>query len=148
MSKIVFQRRPTPDGPALFPYTLDDENKFESYKNFQPVVCTVKGSKHERSLPQLGTYWACCRKVAENRSDFRDEYAVDSSVRVELEFFDRDKVVVDRFGNVHVFYLSIAVDNLEHIDACKFFDRAFPLLAEMIGTTVELLIANCTKNRR
>ena len=147
MKELVLQKRKVGDEVAFFPLSLDDQEKSKAYKFNQPVTVKMKGSKHERSLKQLGTYWACCGAVAENHKQFRDMYEVDDQLRVDLEFYDKNRCRVGADGQLHVFYLSIAVANLEHIEACKYFDLAFDLMALWLGITRKMLIANCTRKQ-
>ena len=145
MKKLAMQPQRLNGQLVLVP--MCEEDKLAGYKINQPLVVTVKGSRKERSLVQLGTYWACCRVVSEQHRQFADDKEVDDQLRVNLEFYDKNRCRVDAAGNTHIFYRSIAVDNLEHVEACQYFDRAFDLMAEWLGITREMLIANCTKKQ-
>lgn len=147
MKELSMQPRIISGVLCLVPMNLDDEEKLKAYRINQPLVTSIKGSKKERSLKQLGTYWGCCNVVAENHHQFNSRNDVDDKLRVELEFFDKNRCLVGKDGQVHVFYRSIAVANLEHIEANKYFDRAFSLMADWLGITPALLIANCTRGQ-
>ena len=41
---------------------------------------------------------------------------------------------------------SISYERLPHLIACKFFDRAFPVMAKMIGVTTDELLKNAERN--
>jgi hypothetical protein len=49
-------------------------------------------------------------------------------------------------GITYVELRSISYAELSHIEACNFFDRAFPIMAKMIGVTTEKLLENAEKN--
>lgn len=147
MKKISVQPRQVGDEIAFFPMNLDDKEKARAFNLNQPLVAEIKGSKKERSLKQLGTYWACCRLVSENHQLFNDRNQVDDQLRVDLEFYDKDRCRVGADGQVHVFYLSIAIANLEWIEANKYFDLAFELMALWLGITVKMMIANCRRKQ-
>lgn len=124
------------------PYSLDDQDISSEFKPNQ--ICRVKvyGFKKERSLPQLNTFWACCQLVADNTEDqnwiTREKVAM--QVKVNLQFVDLNRSIVDSHGVFHSFYRSIAIKNLPHMESCRFFDRAFEVLAKKLGITVDKLI--------
>ena len=74
--------------------------------------------------------------VADNLDGMTKEY-VDFEVKVKLRHIKRFKVVN---GVTVVEVDSISYARLDHLEACGFFDRAFPVLAGMIGVTVDELM--------
>ena len=89
-------------------------------------------------------FWACCRTVAENTNDphWNSADKVAKQIKVGLQFVDMQKTIVDPQGNVHFHYRSIAFRNLGHMEACRFFERAWPIMAKKIGVTEEKLLQN------
>lgn len=128
----------------LKPYSKEDQENLENYKPFQILKGKLSGVKKPRSYRQLKAYWACCGTVAENSIDptWNTKKQVDFHCRVECKFYDPDLISVDSEGRVHFSYRSISYANLNHIEACDYFSRAFKLMAYKLGITVEELIKN------
>lgn len=87
---------------------------------------------------------ACCELVAENTEDttIDTKEKVKFKVKVELHFIDPGMIAVRPDGQVAFQYRSLSYQNLGHMEACRFFDRGFQLLADMIGTDVETITEN------
>jgi len=119
-------------GLFFLPFGDNDREKSKAYKLFQVVRCLVYGVKKERSLKQLNAYWATCGFVADNtdwpRWNTKDK--VDFQCRVGTNFIDPDLIVVKPDGSIHFSYRSIAFKNLEHIEACNYFDRAYGVMVD------------------
>jgi hypothetical protein len=111
------------------------------YKLFQKLKSKLYGFKKERSYRQLQTYWCAVKTVVDNLEGISKE-SVDFNCRVALDFRDPTKVAVRPDGAVQFSYRSISFANLGHMEACDYFNRAWPVLAKMIGITVEELLAN------
>ena len=75
--------------------------------------------------------------MAENREEFESKYDVDWQVRVDLQFYARRTV---QGNKMIVECRSISYAQLDHIEACRFFDRAFELMAGWLGVTVDELL--------
>ena len=125
----------------LWPYSEEDLDKLKDFHPNQLVRIKVYGTTKQRSLKQLKTYWRACKKVADNTEDFRwnDKDKTDFQCRVALHFVDPKCTVVRPDGAVQFKYRSIAYANLKHIEACRYFDRAFEIMALKIGIPVEEL---------
>lgn len=125
------------------------QKDFDKIKNGSTVKGILKNisDKNERSNLQLDLYWACCNEVAENLPDdfFSNDKIqvkitkeiVDEQIKIALKFYDFFMIVDN---TVHVKTKSISFDNLKHIEACGYFDKAFPALASMIEISTQDLI--------
>jgi len=119
-------------GLFFFPYNDDDREKSKTFKLFQIVRNQVYGIKKERSLKQLNTYWAACEFIGENTDwpRWNTKEKTDFQCRVGTHFVDPNLIVVKKDGSVHFSYRSIAFKNLEHIDACNYFDQAYGVMVD------------------
>ena len=109
------------------------------------------------------SFFACCQLVAENVKEYDFGHAkfadgehwntkekVAIQVKVALHFVDPNKTVVIN-NQVHFEYRSLSFENLHHMEACYFFDRAFELLGARIGMSADELVHNAKErmqNRR
>ena len=127
----------------LYPESVEDAEILANFTDNQIVRVKVYGTHKQRSVKQLGLYWACCKLVADNTENqhFNNKDKVNNQVRVALEFIDLNKSIVDKHGTFHPHYRSIAFKNLKHIEACNFFERAFELMANGLKITVDELVA-------
>ena len=127
-----------------------DMEKAKEHKPNQIVRLKVYGTEKERSIKQMNTYWACCSEVANNteRKRWNTKNKVDFQLRVELDFRDKEFIAVRPDGEIQFRYLSIAFKNLKHIEACNYFDRAFEVMAKVLGCTVEKLIEMAKSNMK
>ena len=128
---------------ALMPYSAEDAETLKAFKPNQPLRAKLQGTTKGRSLEQLRLFWVCCQVVADNSDgeDFDNKDQVANYVKRKLLFYDKDKsIVYDGVTVIH--WRSISFDNLAHMEACNFFDRAFPVLADLIGVTVDELLDN------
>ncbi len=127
---------------VLYPFSPEDQDELAGYHDNQVVRVKVYGTEKQRSLKQLRKYFATCAKVAENTDDFQwnTKNKVDFHCRVALHFVDDTVSAVRPDGTVVFSYRSISYDNLKHIDACRYFDRAFEIMAMKINSTVEKLL--------
>ena len=143
MKEIACQLRPEPCR-HLMPFSDEDSEVLKDYKDHQILKVRLSGFKKPRSLIQLKLFWACCRTVSENTEDqhWNTAEKVAFQIKVALQFVDMSRTIVDSKGNVHLWYRSIAFKNLGHMEACRFFDRAFPIMAKKIGISVDKLLKN------
>lgn len=132
------------NGKTFTPYTLQDEADTSEFKANQICRLQIYGAEKARSAPQLKMFWVLCKRVMENTGDqhWNTEEKVAGQVKVALNFIDLSKTFVDPQGNVHVHYRSISYKELKHMEACKFFDRAWPVLAGKLGISVDELLKN------
>lgn len=129
--------------PGVFQTMPMDMDKANAYHVNQIVELTVKGTRKARSILQMNTYWACCNTAAKqtDHKQWNTKEKVDFQCRVGLHFVNPDLIVVKPDGSILFSYRSIAVKNLNHIEACNYFDRALDLMAAFLGITVDKLIA-------
>lgn len=118
---------------------------FERIKEFKPnqiLRAKLYGAKKPRSVVQLNLYWKCCEIVAENLEGYTKE-DVDFEVKVKLRHIKAFKVIK---GVTYIEVDSIAFRNLDHLEACNYFDRAFPVMAKMLKVPVDRLLERATEN--
>ena len=129
------------------PYLDEDVETVKSFKDNKIFRVKVYGEVKERSLRQLGTYFSSCGFLAEQLSDHNNILSkgdIDFDVKTKVAkdnpwMIKRYKISGDKLW---VEPLSISFANLKHLEACKYFDKAFLIMAEMAGfDTVEEFIA-------
>lgn len=141
MKEIAFQ---IDDQYRFVPASAEELKKAKNYHRHQIVRAKVSGFKKPRSYLQLKMFWACCKIVADNTEDqyWNTKEKVAFQVKVALQFIDINKTIVDPSGYVHLHYRSISFQSLPHMEANKFFDHAWPIMAQKIGVTVDELLEN------
>ena len=132
MKEVVLQRH----YDYLTPFSIEDLDKIKEFFENQPIRAKLYGVKKPRSYKQLKTYWGGCHVVADNLDGATPE-EVDFDIKVQLRHIKRFKIVN---GVTIVEVDSISYSRLDHLEACNFFDRAFPVMAKMIGVTVDELM--------
>ena len=137
-----------------FPTPLSEESRemLKGFKENQIILGDFRGTTKERSITQMNTFFACCKYVADNVREYdlnhpkytdgsywntKDKVAF--QCKVALHFVDDSKTIVYK-NEIRFHYRSIAVKNLKHLEACRFFDRAFELLGLRIGMIVDDLV--------
>lgn len=127
---------------ALYPLSQEDLEILRNYKQNQILRCKLQGARKPRSLIQLRLYWALCQVVADNTENklWNTKEKVDFQCRVKQHFVDPDIVAIQPDGTVVFSYRSIAFINLGHIEACRYFDRAFEIMADFLGVDIDTLI--------
>ena len=130
MAKSAWQKVKLSGFECLVPLDKESEDKLSNYKMHEPVTGDFKGTLNPRSLSQLGLYWKACSVFSENTDnpDYNTKEKVDWRIRNKLQFFNYDLTMVVE-GRVTFEVRSISVNNLHHIEACKYFDNAFSLMA-------------------
>ena len=132
------------NGKTFFPYSDKDQEEARGFKPNQIVRLKCYGAEKPRSYIQLRLYWACAKTVSENHPQDLTRDDVDFEVKIKVA--KHYPSMIRRFksvdGTVFMEPISIAYRNMKHLEACNFFDRAFPIMAEMIGVTKEELLQN------
>ena len=126
---------------TLVPFSEEDSEALNDFKDNQIVRLKVTGTRKERSLKQLRTYFAACRLLSENTENgkWNTYKKVDWQLRNRLKFYDMSlTLVID--GNVQFKVRSISFKNLKHIEACDFFSRAYDLMAKYLDVDVDVFI--------
>lgn len=141
MKSILVQKRENGD---FRPFTEKDKDVADGYKKFQVVEFRpVKKNIPYRSLEQLRLYWALCTTISEHMIDdssWNTKDKVDLQCKIQLRFYDPDKTihVLQKDGSTKINFtpFSIAFENLNHIQACFYFDRAFDFMAEVMNISL------------
>jgi len=133
-------------GTYFIPYGDEAEEKSNGYKLHQILRAKLWGILKPRSVKQLNTYWSCCGLVAILLSDHNNILSKDDiDFEVKIRAGKKKPALIKRFKSVdgitYISYISIAFDNMKHLEACKFFDVGMPILAGMVGMTEEELVA-------
>ena len=144
-AQIRFAKDCGPFDRVYWPYTDEDKDNTKGYKINQCVTMKVSGSRKQRSIDQLNTYWKACSVVAEMRSDHygilsKEDIDFDTKIKVAK----KNPSMIKRFrsvdGIVYMEPISIAFDNMKHLEACRFFSVALLVMADSVGMTVDALI--------
>jgi len=128
----------------LHPFAPEDKEKLSSYKENQILNLKVTGCRKPRSHLQLKMLMGVLKAVVANTEDsnWNSMAKAKLSLKVALNYVVDGVLIVDKQGNIHVQYRSFSYEDLGHMDACKLFDRAWPILANVIGVTVDELLEN------
>lgn len=136
MSSIKHHQVKRVNGQTYYiPFCEAAKKKAKKYKHNQLVRFNPVGETDIRSPEQLRTYWAACNFTAERVDDpkWDNKDKVDVNCRFECELFNYDLAIYDNQNNlVYVPFLSIALENMEHLDACNYFNEAFQVMANKI----------------
>jgi hypothetical protein len=124
-------------GLFFLPFRDEDKEKSREFKLNQIVRAQIYGFKKERSLVQLNTYWSACGFIADSTEQIRwnTKEKVDFQCRVGTHFVNPDLVIVKSDGSVVFSYRSIAMKNLEHIEACNYISQAYGVLVDFWNAT-------------
>jgi len=146
MKEISFQKR---NGVAV-PYLPEDEEAWEEFRENQITKHKVTGTTKERSWQQLKMLHAAIKTIVENteNNNWNTMEKAKLSLKVALNYYDPGVIIVDAQGNIHMRYRSFGYQDLQHMEACKLFDRAWPILADVIGITVDELLQEARKDER
>jgi hypothetical protein len=141
--EIAFQKR---NGVPV-PFTDEDAATWQEYRENQITRHKVSGVRKERSWKQLKLLHACLKLVSSNTEskNWNTPEKAKLSLKVALHFVDENVIIVDRQNNVHFSYRSFGYESLPHMEANKLFDRAWPILAGVIGISVDELLAESEK---
>lgn len=144
MIDIACQIRKVAHVDVLVPYSDKDLELLKEYQSNQILRCKITGAEKPRSYEQLKMYWALCKVVSDNHP--QDLTPEDIDFEVKIKIAKHHPSMIRRFrsvdGTVFMEPISIAYANMKHLTACKFFDLAFPIMAEMIGVETEVLLSN------
>ena len=137
-------------GIFYLPFQDQDKETSKEFKLFQVVKTRIFGFKKERSLKQLGLYWNRCTHVAELLSDHENQYTKeDIDFEVKVKVAKKSPSLIKRFksvdGIVYMEPISIAFVNMQHLEACRFFPLAWPVMAKMINVSEEELLTMAKK---
>lgn len=130
-----------------------DSSRLAEFKLFQYLKSKLTGIKKERSLTQIGLYWAGCNFMAELLSEGANKFTGrDIDFQVKLRVADKKPAMIQHFemynGKLWIAPISIAFENLSHLNACNYFFIAWPIMAEMCGTDEETLVQEVKNNMK
>lgn len=133
-------------GYFLLPFDDDSKEKIKGFKLFQILKSKFWGVSKPRSVLQLNTYWACCKYIAVQTSDHENILSRnDVDFTVKMRVAKDNPGMIKRFkmidGIVYVEPISVAFQNMKHLEACHYFDKAFALMGDMVGKSADELIA-------
>ena len=138
MKEIAFQKR---NGIPV-PFADEDLEKWAEFRENQITRHKVSGVRKERSYQQLKMLIGCLKTVVKNteNQNWNSLEKAKLSLKVKLNYFDPGVVIVDTQGTVHMKYRSFGYGDLPHMEACKLFDRAWPILAGVLGISEDELL--------
>jgi len=129
---------------VLIPYSDEDKEALSEYYQNQILTLKVSGVEKPRSYDQLKLYFGCCDTVALNTEDpeWNSKEKVHFKVRCILRFYKSVSVQDDKV----MFELkSISYRDMKHRAACNYVEKAFGVMADFLGITVEQLIEETKK---
>ena len=135
------------------PYGDEALEKSKEHTVYQILESKITGTKKERSIIQLNLYWKSCDTVAELLSDhnnqfIKEEIDFEVKIRVGKKHTWMMKRLKSVGGIVYIEPISIAIQNLGHLEANRFFDKGFKELADMVEMTVDELVAQAKARMR
>ena len=126
-------------GGALWAFSREDQDALAAFTHGQILTVSIAGTKKARSYQQLKLWWAACRTVADNTDDREWDTPAKVALQVKIKLGHVDGYLVAD-GMIQVIPRSISYKELGHLEACQFFEKAWPILAEKIDVTVLELV--------
>ena len=126
-------------GYAFVPYTPEDTAKAKCFPVNKILDATIEGAKQAPSKRQLNSYFSACSIVSDNTEDPDWKYPdyVDDNVRLICRHV---RIVVEG-DKTYMEKRSLSFDEFpDHHERNVFFNRAFEVLADKIGLSVEELM--------
>ena len=141
---LLLQKTTKWGNDILVPFDPESVEAVKELKPNQPIECKVNelGAKKSRSVAQFNLFHAALRVVSHNTFD-RNWNTLDKSkfsLKIELEYFDRDSAIVRPDGTVILGVRSFGFKALPHMEANDIFNRGFVVLAGVIGVDVDDLV--------
>lgn len=116
------------------------------FKLFQPLKARLFGGIKPRSLKQLAAYWTACKYISGQISNERKQYDKEGKhvdFMTKIAVAKQSPQIVKYFhakdGVIYMQTISISYKNMKHLEACDYFNLAFPILADMGNMTIEQL---------
>lgn len=143
MMKTSWQKQIIKGIECIVPFDQESKELLSNFKQNQPLVGDLHGTNKERSVIQLNLYWKACEVFAELTAEGEEltKKKIDWWLRNLLKFYDTEYTYVLPCGTVTFKCMSISFENLKHILACDYFDRAFFEMADHLKLTVEEFIS-------
>ncbi len=126
------------------PYTQEDMEALKEYKENQIIRMKTYGVQKERSYKQLKLLHGVLRTVVANTEDpgWSSLEKAKHSLKVALHYVNEGITAVDKHGTVHFSFRSFGYADLPHMEATRVFQRAWPILAKVIGVSEDELLEN------
>ena len=126
------------------PFSQEDMEALKEYKENQIIRMKTYGVQKERSLKQLRLLHGVIRTVVASTKhpNWSSLPKAKFSLKVALHYVNEGVTAVDRHGTVHFSYRSFGYADLPHMEACRLFERAWPILAKVIGVSEDELLEN------
>ena len=131
-------------GSFFAPFDDEDLSSCKEFKPNQIVRAKISGIKKPRSLLQFRMFHGVLRTCANNarHPNWNTVDKAKFSLKVALHYVDEGVTAVDRHGTVHFSYRSFGYAGLPHMEANRVFERSWPILAKVLGVSVEKLLEN------
>lgn len=136
------------DNNCFVPADEDSEKKFNRIGAGEIFNVDIR-KVEKRSLEQNNLFWKCCTIVAENTEDRNwntkrkvcDQCLIDQKL---IEYWTQYNNPKTNKIMLNLKLKSVSFENMEHLDACDFFTKAFDYMASKIGITSDELIYQAT----
>jgi len=126
-------------GYAFVPYTPEDTAKAKCFPVNKIVDATIEGAKQAPSLRQNNTFYSACSIVSENSDDKQWQHPEDVVINVKM--ICRHVRIVIEGDKTYAEPRSLSFDKFpDWHERNVFFNRAFEVLADKIGLSVEELM--------
>lgn len=150
MSEILFQKITKWGNELMSPYDPESQAMVAGIAENRIITMNMvtKDAIKQRSKKQFNLFHAALRVVAHNAFD-RNWNTLEKakfSLKIELEYYDRDKAYVLPDGTVILEVRSFGYKSLPHMEANDVFNRSWPILADVIGITENKLL-EAARNR-
>jgi len=130
-------------GNEIYPFSQEDADALSEYHNRQKLRAKITSlsAKKEYHIEQLAKFFVCCGKVAASaqKPGWNTKDNVAFQCKVGLHFVDTSATAVSPDGWVQFKYRSISLASMKYLEACNFFVKAYDLMADELGCTVEEL---------
>lgn len=137
MKKLAMIKR----GGTIWAFSREDQEALAAFSQGQILKVSVSGTTKARSYQQLKLWWAACRTVADNTNDREWDTPAKVALQVKIKLGHVDGYLVAD-GMIQVIPRSISYKELGHLEACHFFEKAWPVMAEKVGISVLELVDN------
>ena len=132
-------------GMFYSPHGDEAVEKTKTYKLYQILKSRFWGIAKPRSVIQLNLYFSACGFIAEMLSDHNNILSKeDVDFEVKIKVAKENPSMIKRFklvsGITYIEPISVAFKNMKHLEACKYFDKAFLIMSKMVKIDTEELI--------
>jgi hypothetical protein len=136
-------------------YILTDPEKYQVSEWGEYIAVKFIPGIDQRSLEQNNLYWACIGLIVEHAADdpeWSTKEKVHTQIRWAVKFIDKDSAVhlTTKGGDSKLYFelKSISFSKAKRKEANEYFNDAFQYMADLLGITVEELIAEAQSRMR